>query len=600
MALCKKKIETELCVIGGGMAGLGVAITAARLGVQVTLVQERPVFGGNASGEIRMWICGAEQEYWHETGLLEELALENYRYNPTKNYNLWNALLFGKVQAEKNITPLLNCTCYDAEKDGDAIKKIIAYQMTTQTQYEITAKWFADCSGDSITAPLVGANFAWGRESQAEYGEEMRLHVDADNKTMGNSLLLQARKTNRKIPFRAPEWAEKISVEKLKSKGVNLANTYENFWYIELGGNDDVIGNAENINKRLLAVCLGVWDTIKNSGEFDADEYELEFLGFLPAKRESRRMKGDYVMTANDIMTGGKFPDTVAYGGWSLDDHNPDGFDGVKSNYNIRVEPYGIPYRCLYSENISNLFFAGRNISMTHMAMSSARVMGTCTVIGQAVGAAAYVAKKYGLKTPREVGNYIDEVQQTLLKIDCFLPNVERRVGAVGAIGGVAEFPEKANALRNGKDRGFSETENKYVAKHGEAIAYKLETPKKVGYVKLVFDSDLDRNSFGDMNYSEKQHMMRCNILDESPIMELPKTLVKRFRLELETADGKRETLLLEKENIKRSWLIPVEREVTGVSLTVEENWGGAPESALFTFELFEGGETENGKGENQ
>ena len=122
MALDKKKIETELCVIGGGMAGLGVAITAARLGVKVVIVQERPVFGGNASGEIRMWICGAEQEYWHETGLLEEIALENYRYNPTKNYHLWDALLYNKVQAEENITPLLNCTCYDAEKDGDAVK----------------------------------------------------------------------------------------------------------------------------------------------------------------------------------------------------------------------------------------------------------------------------------------------------------------------------------------------------------------------------------------------------------------------------------------------------------------------------------------------
>lgn len=585
MAIERKIIETELCVIGGGMAGLGVAITAARLGVHVVIVQERPVFGGNASSEIRMWICGAEQEYWHETGLLEEIALENYYYNSTKNYHLWDALLYHKIQSEKNITPLLNCTCYDAEKDGDAIKRIVAYQMTTQTQYEITAKWFADCSGDSITAPLVGANFMWGRESKAEYNEEMRLHVEADRKTMGNSCLIQARKTNRKIPFRAPDWAEKVSVEKLKSKRVNISHPHENFWYIELGGNDDVLANAENLNKRLLALCLGVWDTIKNSGEFNADEYELEFLGFLPAKRESRRMKGDYVMTANDIISGGKFSDVVAYGGWPLDDHNPDGFDGKESNYTIRVEPYGIPYRCLYSENISNLFFAGRNISMTHMAMSSARVMGTCAVIGQAVGAAAYIAKKYSLKTPCEVGQYIDELQQTLLTIDCFLPKVERQVGKLTK---EAKFPEKANILRNGKDRGFSETENKYFIRHGETISYELETPKKVGYVKLVFDSDLNRDSFGDIHVSEKQHMMRCSVLDDSPIMCMPKTLVKAFRLEIVTSDGKNETLLFERENIKRSLLIPLGREVTGVSLTVEENWGNIVQSGIFTFELLD------------
>lgn len=184
MALEKKKIQTELCVIGGGMAGLGVAITAARLGVNVVLVQERPVFGGNASSEIRMWVCGAEQEYWHESGLVEELALENYYYNPTKNYHIWSAILHNKVHAEKNITPLLNCTCYDAEKEGTTIKKIVAYQMTTQTQYEITAKWFADCSGDSILAPLVDAAFMWGRESKTQYNEEMRLHIEADRKTM--------------------------------------------------------------------------------------------------------------------------------------------------------------------------------------------------------------------------------------------------------------------------------------------------------------------------------------------------------------------------------------------------------------------------------
>lgn len=363
MSLETKYVKTDLCVIGGGMVGINAAIIAARLGLKVVLIHERPVLGGNASGEIRMWICGVQNYTYRETGLSEEINIENYFYNPTKSYPLWDALLYGKVQKEKNITPLLNCTCFDAKMNQGTIQSVTAYQMSTQTLYEVQAKYFADCSGDSILAPLTGADFRWGRESREEFNEPMQTHEQADDKTMGNSCLIQARKTSRKTTFRAPDWAEKVSVEKLKSKGVDLSNSYENFWYIELGGVLDTIKDAENINKRLIALCLGVWDTIKNSGEFDADYFELEFLGFLGAKRESRRMLGDYVLTANDIMDGKVFEDTVAYGGWPLDDHNPEGFDGDKSNYTIVVKkPYGIPYRCLYSKNVENLFFAGRNM----------------------------------------------------------------------------------------------------------------------------------------------------------------------------------------------------------------------------------------------
>lgn len=193
----------------------------------------------------------------------------------------------------------MNCTCFNAFAENNVIKRITAYQMTTQTLYEITAEYFADCSGDSITAPLTVAKFMYGRESKNEHGETMRTHTEKDAKTMGNSCLIQARRTDKKVLIHAPEWAEKVSVEKLKSKGVNLTSPSDNFWYKELGGTENVITDAENLNMRLVSLCLGVWDTIKNSGEFDADNYELEFIGFLAAKRESRRMLGDYVITEN-------------------------------------------------------------------------------------------------------------------------------------------------------------------------------------------------------------------------------------------------------------------------------------------------------------
>lgn len=585
MGLVTKKIKTQLCVVGGGLAGLNVAVTAARLGVEVVLVHERSVVGGNASGEIRMWVCGAQDYVYRETGLSEEIALENFYYNPTKNYNIWNALLYGKAKKEKNLQTLMNCTCFDARVTGTKIEKIVAYQMTTQTIYEIEAEYFADCSGDSILAPLTGAEYMYGREGAEEYGEPMKSHFEPDEKTMGNSCLIQARQTDKKVEFHAPEWAEKVPLEKLRQKGIDLVNPYANYWQIELGGIGDVIGDAERLNERLIGICLGIWDTIKNSGKYDADNYELEFLGFLPAKRESRRMKGEYVLTANDVLEGRIFPDTVAYGGWPLDDHNPQGFDGVESNYAIPVNrPYGIPYRCLYSVNVENLFFAGRNISATHMAMSSARVMGTCSIIGQAVGVAVYLACKYNL-TPRGVGAYIEEMQGLLLLHDCYLPTKYRRVAPVC---NNANFfgVKNVDILRNGRDRYEFNENNCVLIKNGERVEYVFDKPTFINGVKLVFDSDLLRESY-DVNYCEKHHSMRANVFNDSPVMSMPKTLAKSYLIEAIDENGTTRVLVEERENKKRNVLVHVGEKVLSVKLTVLENWGESSETNVFTYEVY-------------
>ena len=585
MKLEISKIKADLCVVGGGMAGINTAISAARLGVKTALVQERSVFGGNASGEIRMWVCGTQDYQYRETGLSEEINLDNFYYNPTKNYNLWNALLYGKVHDEENIIPFLNCTCFDACCENGKIKTITAYQMTTQHIIEIEADYFADCSGDSILAPLSGAEFMYGREGKDDFNEPMFTHTEHDLKTMGNSCLLQARQTNKKVAFKAPDWAEKVSVEKLKSKEVNLYNPYENFWYLELGGVTDVIGEAENINQRLLAVCLGTWDTIKNSGEFDADNFDLEFIGFLGAKRESRRMKGDYVLTANDIVDGRIFEDTVAYGGWPMDDHYPEGLDGNSSNHCILLtKPYGIPYRCLYSENVENLFFAGRNISATHMAMSSARVMGTCSIIGQAVGTACAVAKKYA-ESPRGAGKYIGEIQQLLLNQDCYLPGIKRIVDEKSVAPSIIGV-ENAEILRNGEDRHMPDEVNSVNMKNGSVVTYVFQNPCVVNGVKIVLDSDLQRTTY-DMHVCEKHHSMRSNILEDSPIMHMPKTLAKKYEVAIVSEDGKRRMIACENENRRRNILISVCECVKEVSLTVFSNWGDTDQTSVFTFEVY-------------
>ena len=585
MALERKKIKTQLCVVGGGLAGLNVAVTAARLGIKVVLVHERPVIGGNASGEIRMWVCGAQDYVYRETGLAEEIALENYFYNPTKNYNIWNALLYGKAKNEENLQTLMNCTCFNADTVGGKIEKIVAYQMTTQTIFEVEAEYFADCSGDSILAPLTGAEFMYGREGVDEYGEPMKSHFDPDKKTMGNSCLIQARQTNRKVEFHAPAWAEKVPLEKLRQKGIELASPYANYWQIELGGAGDVIGDAECLNERLIGLCLGIWDTIKNSGAYDADNYELEFLGFLAAKRESRRMKGDYVLTANDVINGKIFADTVAYGGWPLDDHNPNGFDGVESNYAITLKGvYGIPYRCLYSTNVDNLFFAGRNISATHMAMSSARVMGTCSVIGQAVGVATYLACKYRT-SPRGVGEYMEEMQQLLLKYDCYLPTKVREVSALCKNAELSGL-ENVEILRNGRDRYEYNENNSVLIKNGESVQYTFDTPTRVEGIKIVFDSDLLRETY-DVNYCEKHHSMRCNIFNESPVMSMPKTLAKEYTVEITDENGNSRVLTSEKKNKQRNLLLPIGEKLSSVKLTVRGNWGESEKTNVFTFEVY-------------
>ena len=158
--------KVDLCVVGGGLAGMCAAVAAARHGIKVALMHDRPVYGGNASSEIRMWVCGAHGKNNRETGIIEEIALETLYRNPYRRYPMWDAILFELINNEKNITPILNCSCNDIEMDGSKIKKVIGWQTTTQCYHIIEAKLFADCSGDSILAPLSGAEYRWGRESR--------------------------------------------------------------------------------------------------------------------------------------------------------------------------------------------------------------------------------------------------------------------------------------------------------------------------------------------------------------------------------------------------------------------------------------------------
>lgn len=580
--------EVDFCVVGGGLAGLCAAVAAARAGAKTLLMQERPMLGGNASSEIRMWVCGAD--HCRETGLLEEIQLECLYRNPYKLYPVWDSILYGKAIAEENLTLLLNCSCCDAEMAGTHIRSIRGWQMTTQTWHTVHAHTFADCSGDSVLAPLTGAHFRMGREGADEFGEDISLER-ADACTMGMSCLIQARRMDEPVTFHAPAWATRLTKDQMQRRPPRLGNSYENFWYLELGGDRDTIRDTETLRDELLALAFGYWDYVKNSGEYDAACWQLEFVGFLPGKRESRRMLGPHILTQTDILAGGRFDDVVAYGGWGLDDHYPGGFyhPGPPNRSPNTPSPYGIPYRSLYSRNIGNLFFAGRNISMTHAAMSSARVMGTCALLGQAVGEAAAMAAAYGEEPDGIYQRHLAELQARIQYHDVYLPGKRRAVSALTRAAALdAPGAQGMENLRDGSDRDDVPGDSGSVCRVplGGTITYRLATPQPVREVRIVFDSDLRRATLpGDD--CERGHSMRANITPESPVMTMPQTLVKSYRLECCMPDGTWETVVEEVENIRRLVLVSVEKPVTAVRLTPLSLWNEeATEARVFAFEM--------------
>ncbi len=587
MALLKIEHKADFCVVGGGLAGMCAAIAAARGGSKVVLVQDRPVLGGNASSEIRMWVCGADGKNNRETGIIEEISLASLWRNPDKNYSIWDGILYEKVFLEENITLLLNCSVCDAQMAEGKIVSVTGWQTTTQQWHTVYADNFADCSGDSILAPLTGAEFRVGREAASEFGEKTS-QVEADRQTMGMSCLIQMRLSDRKTDFIPPSWAMKMTPEVIKLRKPHMEHTSENFWYMELGGNRDSIGDTEALRDELVAMAYGMVDYIKNSGEVkDGPYWELEFLGFLPGKRESRRMMGAYLMNQNDVLSGGDFPDTVAFGGWPLDDHHPDGFyhAGNPNVWGHTPAPYGIPYRSLYSCNVPNLFFAGRNISMTHAAMSSARVMATCALLGEAVGEAANVAREFGLTPQGVYEEKLHLLQQRLMEHGCFLPRFKRDIADICANAAL----DGCDLLRDGIDRNnhtYDDADHAATLVLGTPVSYTFDKPQTVTNVHLAFDSDLDRVTLpGDG--CEKRHSMRANRTPDSPTMCVPKTLVKGYKVTGITEAGE-EVMLAETDlNLLQCVNVPVCGVYSGIRFVPTATWDeNGTDVRVFSFDV--------------
>ena len=434
----------DVVVIGGGMAGICAAISAARLGSSVALVQDRPVLGGNQSSEMQVGICGADQsgnaiaQYVRETGIIEELCLESLRRNPVygSSFHVQDVIYWEMVTREPNITLYLNTSAMHPITGSDGrIQEIEAIQASTERSFRIKGAIFIDASGDSRVAAEAGADFRVGREARCEYNEDMAPEV-ADCGVMGSSIFFTAKDMGREIPFSPPQWAYDFPTDEdlpfrshdlTPAECLGVDKEFTGFWWLEHGGTMDTISDNEAIRDELYKILFGLWDHVKNHGDHGFSRYAITRMNVMPAKRESRRLLGEYIVNENDVKQGALFEDRVAYGGWPIDVHPPSGiFSKEPPCTSVRLDDiWNIPFRSLVSRNIPNLMMAGRNISVTRVALGSARVMATCALMGQAAGTAAHLCMRYGA-LPRDIGrDHMAELQQELLKSDCYIKDLK-------------------------------------------------------------------------------------------------------------------------------------------------------------------------------
>ncbi|MEA5046061.1 MAG: FAD-dependent oxidoreductase [Petrimonas sp.] len=409
----------DLVVVGGGVAGTAAALTAARQGLKVALIQDRPVLGGNNSSEVRVHLGGRiNLDPYPKLGdVVNEIApLRGGNAQPGDYYEDEKKLEM--VNAEKNISLFLNFRAFKVEKEGTTIKMVFARHIESSEEVSFSAPLFADCTGDGTIGYLAGADFAMGRESKAEFNEPTAPE-EADKMTMGSSVQWYSKEGDKGSDF--PEFDYGMDFNETNAQKVTMGE-----WTWETGMNFDQISDFERIRDYGMLVVYSNWSYLKNKSSFK-EEYKnryLDWVAYIAGKRESRRLIGNMVLTEQDITDFVIYPDASAPTSWTIDLHYPDPkntehfpdaeFKSIAVHKTIH--PYPIPYRCFYSRNIDNLFMAGRNISVTHVALGTVRVMRTTGMMGEVVGMAASVAAK-NKTTPRGVyQEHLDELQRLMTK----------------------------------------------------------------------------------------------------------------------------------------------------------------------------------------
>ncbi len=389
----------DVVIVGGGMSGCAAALAARKQGLSVALIQDRPLFGGNCSEEIRVHTLGIsgkneellgtiDTEYWPN-------GSDEARQDQAKRE---------KTMRESGASLFPGCAAIGLGKEGDRVTSVEVRETTTGRISRFLAPIFIDATGDGWLGYWAGAEFRQGRESRYEFDEgwdqydELWSPKEADNRVLGATVLWNSQRSTEPSEFPAVPWAMPVARDYEATKGE---------WYWEYSDNDLCqIADAERIRDHLFRAIYGTFSNTKRHPR--RDTLELGWVGYVAGKRESRRLMGDYIYTMRDATESRTFPDTVVEEIRALDGHYQRKYWGWPYDFLSRamykqVDRYFLPFRCFYSRNIDNLMMAGRCFSCSHVGLSGPRVMKTCGQMGIATGYAAALCKKYGM-LPREVG----------------------------------------------------------------------------------------------------------------------------------------------------------------------------------------------------
>ena len=557
--MVKKELECDILVCGAGMAGISAAISAARNGAKVILINDRSRMGGNSSSEIKMHPLGLDERRYgfRESGIIEELLLENAANNPQKSWDAWDLMLYDKCISEPNITLILDTAVYMVEKSGSNIECAYARSDKTLTIYKIKSKVYIDCTGDSRLAMEAGAELMWGRDGADKYGENEVMQNYPIGGLLCSSIMYTTKDMGRPTHFKAPSWALKVTPDMLKYRNPRSTGLAYGYWFISHGGMSDTIRDNEVIRFELLSIVMGLWDYIKNSGEFpEAANLALDSIGMIPGKRDSYRIMGRSLFSQHDIR--GKWrehADQIGTVGWHLEDQPSSGFyatnDTPAMPVKIETKPFNIPLSILISKDIDNMMMAGRNMSCTHLAFSCTRVMKTASVAGQAAGTAAAIAVKHEILPKTIIGNssILRELQQTLLRDGQIIIGLKNedplditrgaKVQASSSALGTSPKNILSGATFDWKDK----TENRWIAPISEKPWIKLEwdSPKLISQIIINFDC-------GCRHLTMTLEQSRAKLITHAP---QPETLAD-FKITGILPDGSEKILAEEKGNYQK------------------------------------------------
>lgn len=436
----------DLVVVGGGIAGSCAALSAARLGLTVALVQDRPVLGGNGSSEVRVWPEGKinQEPYPHLGDVVAELVPEKPQYLQKISGNAKSAEVYADelkltvVRAESRITLMSEQRVNEVETRSGVIHSVVAQHIRTGKRVRLQARWFADCTGDATVGFLAGADYDMTREGHMGASNLWNVNNTATAKDLlkceckdTNALNNSVFQTSELASFPRCPWAVDLTDKpfpgrkKYSAMPVQQGLNQLGEWFWESGFDRDPISDVEWMRDMNFRALYGAWDVLKNVDKLYPNS-KLNWVAYISGKRESRRLVGDVILDAKDFLDNRAWTDGVFPCSWSIDLHSPDPAYKIQSGEEFIAQategkaaytytgPYWAPYRCLYSRNVSNLFMAGRNISVTHNGLGPVRVMRTCGIMGEVVGMAAALCKQYETSPRGIFEHHLDDLKDIM------------------------------------------------------------------------------------------------------------------------------------------------------------------------------------------